>query len=53
MKVTAFFADTPQKAKWYLDQGADTILTNDYLRISDYIRNVYPFEKQTGKDGQV
>ena len=53
MKVTAFFADTPQKAKWYLDQGADTILTNDYLRISDYIRNVYPFEKQSGKDGQV
>ncbi|MBQ4298192.1 MAG: hypothetical protein II771_07845 [Clostridia bacterium] len=39
MKVTAFFADTAEKAKWYLDQGADTILTNDYLRVSGYVKN--------------
>lgn len=41
MKVTAFFADTAEKAKWYLDQGADTILTNDYLRVAGYVKNVW------------
>ena len=34
----AFFADTPELAKEYLDMGIDTILTNDYNNISNTIR---------------
>ena len=29
-----FFADDPDEARRYIDMGIDTILTNDYLRIS-------------------
>ena len=38
LRVTAFYADTPEKAKEYLAQGVDTILTNDYLRIARVVR---------------
>ena len=34
LRVTAFYADTPEKARYYLDLGVDTVLTNDYWRIS-------------------
>jgi len=32
--VNMFYADTAEDANKYLDMGADTILTNDYQRIS-------------------
>ncbi len=34
IKCNVFFADTPEDAQKYLDMGADTVLTNDYLKIS-------------------
>jgi glycerophosphoryl diester phosphodiesterase len=30
-----FYADDPEEAKMYLDWGIDTVLTNDYLAISN------------------
>ena len=33
-----FYADTPTEALSYLDMGIDTILTNDYLSISNAVR---------------
>lgn len=35
----AFYADTPEKAKEYLDMGIDVILTNDYLTIKGVVEN--------------
>ena len=32
-----FFADEPDEAQKYLDMGIDTILTNEYLKISDAV----------------
>ena len=37
IKVNAYYADTPERAQMYLDQGVDTILSNDYLAISRYV----------------
>lgn len=34
MKTTVFYADTAEEARMYLDWGADTVLTNDYLAMS-------------------
>ena len=34
IRVTAFYADTPERARMYLDLGVDTVLTNDYWRVS-------------------
>jgi glycerophosphoryl diester phosphodiesterase len=34
----AFFADTIEDAKRYLDMGIDTILTNDYLTIANTVK---------------
>ncbi len=36
--VTAFYADTPERARMYLDLGVETVLTNDYNRISQAVR---------------
>ncbi|MCQ2445302.1 MAG: hypothetical protein MJ141_00260 [Clostridia bacterium] len=33
-----FFADDPDEACRYIDMGIDTILTNDYLRVSNAVR---------------
>ena len=33
-----FYADDPEEAKQYLEMGIDTILTNDYLTISNAVR---------------
>ena len=33
-----FYADDPTEAKHYLDMGIDTVLTNDYLRVSQVLR---------------
>ena len=33
-----FFADDAEEAKRYIDMGIDTILTNDYLKISKAVR---------------
>jgi len=33
-----FYADDPEEARRYLDMGIDTILTNDYNRISQVVR---------------
>ena len=32
-----FYADTPEKCEKYLHMGMDTILTNDYNRISQIV----------------
>ena len=32
-------ADTPQEAEKYLKMGIDTIMTNDYQRVSTAVRN--------------
>ena len=32
-----FYADDPGEALEYLEMGVDTILTNDYKRISDVV----------------
>ena len=32
-----FYADDPEEAKMYLEWGVDTILTNDYLLISNHV----------------
>ena len=34
IKCNVFYADEPEEAKKYLDMGIDTVLTNDYLKIS-------------------
>ncbi len=34
-----FFADDPEEACRYIDMGIDTILTNDYLRISSVVKD--------------
>ena len=34
IKCNVFWADDPEEAKKYLDMGIDTVLTNDYLRVS-------------------
>jgi glycerophosphoryl diester phosphodiesterase len=33
----AFYADTEEQARIYLEMGVDTILTNDYLTISKIV----------------
>jgi len=33
-----FFADDPEEARKYLAMGIDTILTNDYLQISQILK---------------
>ena len=33
-----FFSDDPEEAKEFLDMGIDTILTNDYQRVSQMLR---------------
>ena len=33
-----FFADDEKEAKEYLDMGIDTILTNDYLKIANVVK---------------
>ena len=38
-RVTAFYADTPERARMYLSLGVDTILTNDYWRISRVVED--------------
>ena len=45
IRVTAFYADTPERARMYLSLGVDTILTNDYWRIS---RVVEEWKKDRG-----
>ena len=45
-RVTAFYADTPERAEMYLSLGVDTILTNDYWRIS---RVVEEWKKGKGR----
>lgn len=37
VRCNVFYADDPEEAKRYLDMGIDTILTNDYLRIKNYL----------------
>ena len=37
-----FFADTTEDAQKYLDMGVDTILTNDYNRIANFVRSRKP-----------
>jgi glycerophosphoryl diester phosphodiesterase len=34
---TVFYADEPKKAIEYLEMGIDTILTNDYLNVSNAV----------------
>ena len=34
----AFFADEPEEAREYLSMGIDTILTNDYLLVSQILK---------------
>lgn len=38
IKCNIFFADDSKEAQNYLDMGVDTILTNDYLRISKILK---------------
>ena len=38
LRVTAFYADTPERAREYLELGVDTVLTNDYWRIARTVR---------------
>ena len=35
----AFFADDEEKARHYVDIGIDTVLTNDYNRIAQAVRD--------------
>jgi glycerophosphoryl diester phosphodiesterase len=39
IKCNYFYADTPEKAIAYMDMGIDTLLTNDYLNISNVLRD--------------
>jgi len=34
-----FYGDTKEDAKMYLDMGIDTVLTNDYWRVSRVLGN--------------
>ena len=43
-----FWADDPDEACRYIDMGIDTILTNDYLRVSNAVR-AHVAEKKRGK----
>ncbi|MBO4407319.1 MAG: hypothetical protein J5849_06420 [Clostridia bacterium] len=43
--VTAFYADTPERARTYLELGVDTVLTNDYWRVS---RAVEAWKREKG-----
>ena len=36
--TNVFFADDPEEAVRYIDMGIDCILTNDYLRVSNVVR---------------
>ena len=36
--TNVFFADDPEEAKRYRDMGIDCILTNDYIRIRNALR---------------
>lgn len=40
IRCNVFFADDIDEAKRYLDMGIDTILTNDYLKISNALKDV-------------
>ena len=35
LRVNVFWSDDPEEAKGFLDMGADTVLTNDYRRVSE------------------
>ena len=39
IKCNIFWADDPQEALHYLDMGVDTILTNDYLQVSQVLKD--------------
>ncbi|MBR2370501.1 MAG: hypothetical protein IKA82_00625 [Clostridia bacterium] len=39
IRCNVFFADNPEEAIRYLDMGADTILTNDYLSIYNAVKD--------------
>jgi len=41
----AFFADDEEKAIRYLRMGIDTILTNDYLKISNIVKEYLKGDK--------
>ena len=38
IKVNLFYSDDKEEAKKYLDFGVDTILTNDYNRVSSILK---------------
>ena len=38
LRCNVFFADDPVEAKEYLKMGIDTILTNDYNRVSQILK---------------
>jgi glycerophosphoryl diester phosphodiesterase len=38
IKCNVFFADEIDEAKKYIEMGIDTILTNDYLKISSALK---------------
>ena len=40
IRCNYFYCDDAEKAKQMLDMGIDTVLTNDYQRISNVLRNV-------------
>lgn len=40
IKCNVFWADEPEEARRYLDMGIDTILTNDYNRISQVLKSI-------------
>lgn len=41
IRCNVFYADDPAEAQEYIRLGADTILTNDYLRIAQAVKSVY------------
>lgn len=38
IRCNVFWADDPQEACRYIDMGIDTILTNDYLQVSNAVK---------------
>ena len=40
-----FWSDDPEEALAYFDMGIDTVLTNDYLRIYNAVKDKYPVKK--------
>ena len=38
LAVNVFWSDDPEETRQFLNMGIDTILTNDYLRISNVVK---------------